>query len=58
MNTQIRQVSLEGLPAVELGEVNQHSLFGDAIHPNDDGCKRIAEIVAAYLIEKSLIMKE
>ena len=58
MNDQIRSVSLAELPAIELGEMDQHMFFGDAIHPNDKGCQRIAELVADYLIEKKLLTKD
>ena len=57
MNDQIREVALAEWPAIELTDVNEHRYFGDAIHPNDLGCQKIAEQVADYLIQKDLVGK-
>ena len=54
MNDEIRRVAAaEQIPVVELGSINGHELFGDAIHPNDEGSARIAELVAEFLTDPS-----
>lgn len=55
MNDQIRTVALsEGTPVIDLGAVDKHELFSDAIHPNDEGSAMIAELVEAYLSKNRL----
>lgn len=56
MNEILTRVSADQSP-IRLTEVNQARWFGDAIHPNEEGCQRIAGIVANYLIKSGLVSK-
>lgn len=54
MNATIREVGREtGVPVIELGTIDQHGLFADAIHPNDAGSAAVAERVAEHLLRSS-----
>jgi lysophospholipase L1-like esterase len=54
MNDEIRSVGLDAnVPVIELTSINEHRLFGDAIHPNDEGSAMIAQLVEAYVEQLS-----
>lgn len=45
----------KNVPVIDLRDINQQSLFADAVHPTDEGSARIAEHVAEGLMAEILL---
>lgn len=56
MNQDLRQIGRSmQVPIIDLKEIDSHELFADAVHPNDEGSREVADQVATFVLMNDLL---